>query len=122
MGAPAERRREATGQHDNQLNKWGAIARQKVEAPAEGFSKVERAADKRRQRDESGATTTTMILEASLQQSGPARHSNQPYAEKSGRNGQCLIAVVVVGGSNGGGGRAPLVKGRGELHRRTLPS
>ena len=59
---PAERQREATGQHDNQLNTWGAIARQKVEAPAEGFGKAERAADKRRRRDESGATTTMMIL------------------------------------------------------------
>jgi hypothetical protein len=61
-GVPAERQREATGQHDNQLNKWGAIARQKVEAPAEGFGKAERAADKSWQRDESGAAATTMIL------------------------------------------------------------
>ncbi len=58
----AERRREATGQHDNQLNKWGEIAQQKVEAPAEGFGKAERAADKRRRRNKSGATTTMMIL------------------------------------------------------------
>ncbi len=56
---PTERRREATGQHDIQLNKWGAIARQKVETPAEGFGKAERMADKRRRRDDSGATTTT---------------------------------------------------------------
>ncbi len=49
-------------QHNNQFNKWGAIARLKVEAPAEGFGKVERAADKRWRRDESGATTTKMIL------------------------------------------------------------
>ncbi len=62
MGAPAERQREATGQHNNQLNKWGAIVQQKVEAPAEGFGKAERAADKRRRRDKSGATTTTTIL------------------------------------------------------------
>jgi hypothetical protein len=62
VGAPAERWREATGQHDSQLNKWGAIARQKVEAPAEGFGKAERAADKRRRHNESGATTTTTIL------------------------------------------------------------
>ncbi len=62
MGAPAERRREATEQHDNQLNKWGAIAQQKEESPAEGFSKAERAADKRQQRNKSGATTTAMIL------------------------------------------------------------
>ncbi len=62
MGAPAERWREATGQHDNQLNKWGALAQKKMEAPAEGFGKAERAADKRRQRDKSGATTTTTIL------------------------------------------------------------
>jgi hypothetical protein len=58
---PAERWSEATGQHHNQLNKWGTIARQKMEAPAEGVGKAERAADKRRQRDESGTTTTTMI-------------------------------------------------------------
>ena len=58
----AERRREATGQHDNQLNKWGAIVRQKVEAPAEGLGKAERAADTRWWRDKSGATTTTIIL------------------------------------------------------------
>ncbi len=62
MGALAERRMEATGHHSNQLNKWGAIARQKVEALAEGFGKAERAADKRRRRDESGAMTRTMIL------------------------------------------------------------
>ncbi len=60
-------RREATGQHDNQLNKWGAIAQQKVEVPAEGFGKAERAADKRRWHDKNGATTTTTILEESLQ-------------------------------------------------------
>jgi hypothetical protein len=113
---------EATGQQDNQLIKWGTIAQQKVEAPAEGFGKAERAADKRRRRDESGATTMMTILQASLQQSGPARHSNQPYAERAGRNGRCLIAVIVVGGSNGGVRRAPSVEGRGELHRRTLPS
>ena len=62
MEAPAERWREATRKHDNQLNKWGAIARQKVEAPAEGFGKAERTADKRRRHDDSGATTTTTIL------------------------------------------------------------
>jgi hypothetical protein len=61
-GAPAERVREATGQHNNQLNKWGAIARQKVEVPAEGFGKAERAAYKRQRRNESGAMTTTTIL------------------------------------------------------------
>jgi hypothetical protein len=49
-------------QHDNQLNKWGTIAQQKVEAPAEGFGKAERAVDKRRQHDKSGATTTMRIL------------------------------------------------------------
>jgi hypothetical protein len=43
----AERRREATGQHNNQSNKRGAMERQEVDAPAEGFGKVERAADKR---------------------------------------------------------------------------
>ncbi len=59
---PAERQREATGQHNNQLNKWGAVARQKVEALTEGFGKAEWAADKRQGRDESGATTTMMIL------------------------------------------------------------
>jgi hypothetical protein len=59
--APAERQREATGKHDNQLNKWSAIAWQKLEAPAEGVIKADRAADKRRRRDESGATITTMI-------------------------------------------------------------
>ncbi len=62
MGALAERWREATWQQDNQLNKWGAIAQQKVEAPAEGFGKAERAADKRRWCNKSGATTTMMIL------------------------------------------------------------
>jgi hypothetical protein len=61
-GVPAERRREATRQHDNQLNKLGAIVQQKVEALAEGVDKAERAADKRRQRNKSGATTTTTIL------------------------------------------------------------
>ncbi len=61
MEAPAERWREATGQHDNQLNKWGTIAQQKVEAPAEGVGKAERTADKRRRWDESGAKTMTMI-------------------------------------------------------------
>ncbi len=35
--------REATGQHDKQLNKWGTIAQQKLEAPAEGVGKAERA-------------------------------------------------------------------------------
>ncbi len=59
---PAERRREPTGQHDNQLNKWGTLAQQKVEAPAEGFSKAERVADKRRRRNKSGAMATRMIL------------------------------------------------------------
>ena len=59
---PAERWREATGQHENQLNKWGAIAQQKVEAPAEGFGKAERVANKRQQRNESGTMTTTTIL------------------------------------------------------------
>jgi hypothetical protein len=62
VGVPAERRREVTGQHDNQLNKWDAIARQKVEAPAEGFGKVERTAYKKGRRNESGAMTTTTIL------------------------------------------------------------
>jgi hypothetical protein len=62
VGAPAERRKEATGQHDNQLNKWGAIVQQKVEALAEGFGKAERAADKRQRRGKSGTTTTTTIL------------------------------------------------------------
>ncbi len=57
----AESWREATRQHDNQLNKWGAIAQLKVGAPAEGVGKAERAADKRRRRDKSDATTTTMI-------------------------------------------------------------
>jgi hypothetical protein len=61
-GAPAERWREITGQHNNQLNKWGAIAQQKVEAPAEGFVKAERASDKRQWHDKSGTTTTTTIL------------------------------------------------------------
>ncbi len=37
--------REATGQHYNQLNKWGAIAQQKVEVLAEGFGKAERMVD-----------------------------------------------------------------------------
>ncbi len=40
---------------------WGTIAQQKVEAPAEGVGKAERAADKRRQCDESGATTMMTI-------------------------------------------------------------
>ncbi len=62
MGAPTERQREATGQHDNQLNKWGATVRQKVEAPAEGFGKAERTADKRRRGDNNGTTTTMTIL------------------------------------------------------------
>ncbi len=62
MGALTERPREATGQHNNQLNKWGAIAQQKVEAPAEGFGKAERTADKRRRRNNSGAMTITAIL------------------------------------------------------------
>jgi hypothetical protein len=44
----AERRREATGQHNNQPNKRGAMEQQEVDAPAEGFGKTERAADKRR--------------------------------------------------------------------------
>jgi hypothetical protein len=43
----AERRREATRQHNNQLNKRGAMERQEADAPAKGFGKVERAADKR---------------------------------------------------------------------------
>ncbi len=61
MEALAERLRDATGQHDDQLNKWGAIARQNVEMLAEGVGKAERAADKRRQCNKSGATTTTTI-------------------------------------------------------------
>jgi hypothetical protein len=40
----------------------GAIVQQKVEAPAEGFGKAERVADKRWRRDKSGATTMTTIL------------------------------------------------------------
>jgi hypothetical protein len=44
------------------MNKWGAIAHQKVEAPAEGFGKAERMADKRWWCNNSGATTTMMIL------------------------------------------------------------
>ncbi len=72
VGVPTERLREATGKHDNQLNKWGAIAQQKVKAPVEGFGKAKRTADKRRRHDNNGATTTTTILYASHQQSGPA--------------------------------------------------
>jgi hypothetical protein len=44
---PAERQGEATGQHNNQPNKRGTMEQQEVDAPAEGFGKVERAADKR---------------------------------------------------------------------------
>jgi hypothetical protein len=44
---PAERRREATGQHNNQPNKRGTMEQQEMDALAEGFSKAERAADKR---------------------------------------------------------------------------
>ncbi len=62
QGAPTERQREATGQQDSQLNKWGTIARQKVEALAEVFNKAERMADKRWRRNDSGATTTMTIL------------------------------------------------------------
>jgi hypothetical protein len=47
MEPPAERQREATGQHNNQPNKRGAMERQEADMPAEGFGKVERAADKR---------------------------------------------------------------------------
>ncbi len=43
---PAENWREATGQHGNQLNKWGTIAQQKVEAPGEGVGKAARAAER----------------------------------------------------------------------------
>ena len=50
----------ATRQPTEQVR--GAIAQQKVEAPAEGFGKAERAVDKRRQHDKSGATTTMRIL------------------------------------------------------------
>ncbi len=42
-----ERRREATEQHNNQPNKRGVMERQEADAPAEGFGKLERAADKR---------------------------------------------------------------------------
>jgi hypothetical protein len=44
---PAERRREATGQHNNQPNKRGAKEQQEADVPAEGFGKAERAADNR---------------------------------------------------------------------------
>jgi hypothetical protein len=44
---PAERLREATGQHNNQPNKRGAMEQREADAPAEGFGKAERAADKR---------------------------------------------------------------------------
>jgi hypothetical protein len=44
---PAERWREATGQHNNQPNKRGAMELQEADAPAEVFDKAERAADKR---------------------------------------------------------------------------
>jgi hypothetical protein len=47
---PAERQREATGQHNNQPNKRGAMERQEADVPDEGFGKAERAADKRRGR------------------------------------------------------------------------
>ncbi len=43
----AERQREATRQHNNQPNKRGAMEQQEADAPAEGFGKAERAADKR---------------------------------------------------------------------------
>jgi hypothetical protein len=49
---PAERRREATGQHNNQPNKRDPMQRQEVDVPAEGFGEVERAADKRSGRQE----------------------------------------------------------------------
>jgi hypothetical protein len=52
MEPPAERRREATRQHNNQPNKRGAMEGQEADAPAEGFGKVERAADKRSSRRE----------------------------------------------------------------------
>jgi hypothetical protein len=48
----AERRREATGKHNNQPNKRGAMERREADAPADGFGKVERAADKRSGRQE----------------------------------------------------------------------
>jgi hypothetical protein len=44
---PAERQREATRPHNNQSNKRGMMEQQKLDAPAEGFGKAERAADKR---------------------------------------------------------------------------
>ncbi len=44
---PAERRREATGQHNNQPNKRGAMERQEADASDEGFGKAEREADER---------------------------------------------------------------------------
>ncbi len=47
MEPPVERRREATGQHNNQQNKGGAMEQKEAGAPAEGFGELERAADKR---------------------------------------------------------------------------
>jgi hypothetical protein len=49
---PAERQREATRQDNNQPNKRGAMERQEADAPAEGFGKAEREADKRSGRQE----------------------------------------------------------------------
>ncbi len=49
---PAERRREATRQHNNQPNKRGVMEQQEADAPAEGFSEAEGAADKRSSQQE----------------------------------------------------------------------
>ena len=48
----AERRREATGQHNNQTNKRGTMEQREADAPAEGFGEAERATDKRSGRRE----------------------------------------------------------------------
>ncbi len=45
----------------------------------------------------------------------PCSTQQQLYAERAGRNGCYLIAVVVVGGRDGGVQRALPVEGRGEL-------
>jgi hypothetical protein len=44
---PNEKQREATGQHNKQPNKRGAMERREADVPAEGFGEAERAADKR---------------------------------------------------------------------------
>ncbi len=49
---PAERRREAPGQHNNQTNKRGMMEQREADAPAEGFGEAERATDKRSGRRE----------------------------------------------------------------------